>query len=95
MEKNKLRKEMFKAIEAWQSSGLSQKDFLAQIGVKQSKFQYWLKQYREQQLDTFIEIPTGYSQAIIIRYPDGMEVSLPLHTPLRFIKELVNFYSGV
>lgn len=95
MGKNKLREEMFKAIEAWQSSGLSQKDYLAQIEVKQSKFQYWLKQYRKQQLDTFIELPTAYSQPVIIRYPHGLEVSLPLHTPLRFIKELVNFYSGV
>ncbi len=93
MDRKELREEMFKAIEAWQSSGLSQKDYSAQIGIKQSKFQYWLKQYREQQdfQDSFVEIPAAYSQPIIIRYPDGVEISLPLQTPLRFIKELISY----
>ncbi len=92
MAKNELREEMFRVIEAWQASGLSQKEFLAQINVKQSKFQYWLKRYREQEIypDSFVEIPAAFTQPIIIRYPDGVQVSLPLQTPLRFIKELIN-----
>jgi aryl carrier-like protein len=93
MVKRELREKMFALIEAWQTSGLSQKDYLVQVGIKQAKFQYWLKQYREQHstLDSFVEIQPSYSNPIIIRFPDGLEISLPEQTSVRIIKELINY----
>jgi hypothetical protein len=95
MVKRELREKMFALIEAWQTSGLSQKDYLLQVGIKQAKFQYWLKQYREQSqsspLGSFVEIQPSYSNPIIIRFPDGLEISLPAQTSVRTIKELINY----
>jgi hypothetical protein len=40
--------QMFPLIRAWESSGLSQKEFCAERGIKVHLFYYWLKRYREQ-----------------------------------------------
>ena len=92
MEKIELRKEMFAMVEAWQESGLTQKSYAVQAGIKYSKFHYWLKQYREStsQDAAFVELQTGYAHPIVIRYPDGVEISLPVQIPLPFIKALIN-----
>ena len=43
------REKMFSLISAWQRSGLSQRAYCEQHGVRYSLFHYWYKQYRQQQ----------------------------------------------
>ena len=40
--------EMFPLIQAWERSGLSQKEFYNHHGIKPHVFWYWLRRYREE-----------------------------------------------
>ena len=43
------REQMFKIVEAWQQSGLSQKFFCEQNGIRYHVFHYWYKCFRDLQ----------------------------------------------
>ena len=43
------REQMFKIVEAWQQSGLSQKSFCEQNGIRDHVFHYWYKCFRDLQ----------------------------------------------
>ena len=46
-----VREQMFKLIEQWQQSGLTQNVFCQQQSIKYHVFHYWYKRYREQHAD--------------------------------------------
>ena len=46
-----VREQMFKLIEQWQQSRLTQNAFCAQQSIKYHVFHYWYKRYREQHAD--------------------------------------------
>ncbi len=82
MNKEKKRQKMFTLVEQWQQSGMSQIAFAQSNKIKLFTLRYWINKIRQQQEESsaFIQLnePTGTS--IILRYPNGVELLLPIHT---------------
>ncbi len=96
MKKEEKRRHMLMLVEQWQQSGLSQQAFAREHHLNVFTLRYWInKKHRQQngqseysgfvQLGNLIE-----SGKIILRYPNGIELHLPLHAPVSLIKNLVN-----
>jgi len=96
MKKEEKRRHMLMLVEQWQQSGLSQQAFAREHHLNVFTLRYWInKKPRQQngqseysgfvQLGNLIE-----SGKIILRYPNGIELHLPLHAPVSLIKNLVN-----
>jgi transposase-like protein len=76
---------MLKLMSKYVDSGLTQKAFCARHGFSFNTFQYWWKKYKEQSdqkpdpVFTELEVsPRPGGQEIIIRYPSGTEVRIPV-----------------
>lgn len=82
---------MFELIEQWKRSGETIKDFVAYQGIALSKFQYWHKKYREQKESTvgFIQMRSQGLTDLRLRYPNGVELLLPVGVPSAMIAELI------
>jgi hypothetical protein len=93
---SKLKQEqMFELVQLWQQSGESAKSFVAHQGIALSKFLYWRKKFRDQQQPgsgSFIQLHTGMSADLRLRYPNGVELMLPVNTPAGMIRELISLY---
>lgn len=92
------QQKMYAHIEAWQHSGLTQKDYCLRHDIKAHVFRYWLAKYRkdEQAEEGFVPVVPGSSAATLgagihIRYSSGVEVQLPAHTPVGTIRSLIAF----
>ena len=89
---------MYAHIEDWQQSGLTQKDYCHQHDIKIHVFRYWLAKYRNdgEAEEGFVPVVTSSSAATLgvgihIRYPSGVQVQLPAHTPVGTIRSLIAF----
>lgn len=84
---------MLSLVDRWKESGMSQVDFARSHQVDLSKFRYWVcRQRKDQGGDpAFIEL-NGFSLPDInIRYPNGVELSLPAQTSVVVLRSLINF----
>ncbi len=86
------RSMMLTMVEQWQQSGLSQAEFARVQNLTLVKFRYWLRRYRQQEDNSsgFIQLNGFSSQGISIRYPNGVELSLPVQVPIATLKSLLN-----
>lgn len=95
------REQMFKMISTWQQSGLSQKSFCEQNGIRYHVFHYWYKCFRELQCpakhEGFIPIKIQRSKTtntvsaqVELVLADGKR--LLFHQPVScdFLKALIN-----
>src|SRR5665213_786413 len=73
-----VREQMFKLIEQWQQSSLTQNVFCAQQSIRYHVFHYWYKRYREQHADhpgnaaSFVKLHIGKpasASAVEIYFP--------------------------
>ncbi len=81
MNSQEKRSLMLSMVEQWEQSGMSQTAFAHSQRVTLVKLRYWIKKHRQtQQAGGFIQL-SGLSScdAISIRYPNGVELSLPAH----------------
>lgn len=88
-------------IEAWQASGLTQKEFCFQHSIAYSGFHYWFKKFREDKsvstpTSTFIPVKvttSGLTQipssAIELVMPDGRRVNFPQGVEVGFLRALL------
>ncbi len=94
-----VREQMFKLIEQWQQSGLTQNTFCQQQSIKYHVFHYWYKRYREQHADqqintaSFVKLQIAKSSSsgsVEIYYPGG--IRLVFHEPVNssYLKALVS-----
>ena len=89
------KESMYSLVHQWEESGMTQKAFAEQNNIKISKLAYWI--YRKNDLTNrkldFIEIPTNTlpsaPQEIILKYPSGVELTLPVEFPVESIKLLL------
>lgn len=91
--------EMFPLIRQWEKSGLSQKEFCAERGIKSHVFWYWLRQYRnrkqkpEKAVKDFItlEVESNLHQALMaeIIYPDGTRLIFKEGVGMKFLQGLL------
>ena len=89
MTKKEKASQMAELVRIWKEGGLSQKAFAHENGLKLAKFRYWIqKQHNpEPEGPGFIQIGGSSVQAIGLRYPNGVELSLPLHTPVSLVSK--------
>ena len=94
-----VRQQMFKFIEQWQQSNLTQKDYCEQQSIRYHVFHYWYKRYRQEHPGAdnnnspFIKLqiakPVG-AGAVEIHFPDG--IRLFFHEPVssNYLKALIS-----
>ena len=94
-----VREQMFKLIEQWQQSSLTQNAFCEQQSIKYHVFHYWYKRYREQQADSqsnvssFVKLQIAKpitDGSVEIIYPGG--IRLIFHEPVssNYLKALIS-----
>ena len=74
--------EMYGVVAGWQQSGQNQQAYCAAQGLSMAVFQYWLRHWRESQVERvegeFVEVrPQTSGQGLIVEYPNGIKVHLP------------------
>ncbi len=84
---------MLTLVEQWQQSGLSQVEFARVQNMALMKLRYWIRRWRQRENNAsgFIQLSGYPTQDISIRFPNGVELMLPAHTPVGLIKSLVNY----
>ena len=94
-----VRQQMFKLIEQWQQSKLTQKAYCVQLSIKYHVFHYWYNRYRQEQSgtvgnsSTFIKLQVAKpvaAGAIEIHFPGG--IRLFFHEPVssNYLKALIS-----
>src|SRR5450759_325990 len=94
-----VREQMFKLIEQWQQSSLTQNAFCQQQSIKYHVFHYWYKRYREQHagpqsnVASFVKLQIAKpatSGSVEIYFPGG--VRLLFHEPVssNYLKALIS-----
>ena len=99
MQNQDVQQQMFGLIRSWQGSGLSQKVFCEQHGVRYHVFHYWFKRYRDKDSGSspgnFIPIQIKSSEAdtrnagIELILADGKRVLFHQPVSAAFIKAII------
>jgi len=77
----------------WRNSGMTQEEFARVNNLSVHKLRYWLYKRRGamQGSDGFIELGVpAFGEGYLVRYPNGVELSVPAQTPVMVLKALVN-----
>jgi len=92
MNKEEKRGQMLSLVEQWQQSGMSQVAFARANNIKLFTLRYWINKSRQQQekSSAFIQLSEPAGVGIILRYPNGVELLLPVQTSASLLKGLVN-----
>ena len=74
--------EMYGVVAGWALSGQRQQASCAMQGLSMAVFQYWLRHWRESQVERgegeFVEVqPQTRGEGLIVEYPNGIKVHLP------------------
>ena len=95
-----VREQMFKLIDQWQQSSLTQNAFCQQQSIKYHVFHYWYKRYREQhaidqQINTasFVKLQIAKSSSsgsVEIYYPGGIRLVFHEAVSSSYLKALVS-----
>ncbi len=94
-----VREQMFKLIEQWQQSGLTQKAFCQEQSIRYYVFHYWYKRYREQDkaaqdnVTSFVKLQIAKpasSGSVEIYFPGGIHIIFHEPVSSSFLKALVN-----
>lgn len=87
--------EMLKLIEDYQKSGLSQKKFCREFGLKPSTFSYWIRKERlkDTSKNGFVKIDTSSvsSESLEVCYPNGVKIKVD-KKDIALVNQLVRTY---
>lgn len=80
-------------VSQWKESGLSQAKFAAQHNITLVKLRYWIRKLKPATDDdsAFIQLNGFGIQGINLRYPNGVELTLPVQTPVGVLRSLIQF----
>ena len=96
--------EMFRVVERFRDSGLTQKSFCKTEGVALSTLQYWISRYKKQNRqnqqsgsgfpELFVELKPqsskpSFSNTIVVSYPSGVKLTLHKDVDVTLLKELI------
>ncbi len=86
------RNKMSAMVDGYKKSGQSQEEYSRIHNIKKTTLSYWVRKHRDKHKDEspFIKIEYPIHQGIHIRYPNGVEMNLPLHTPVNSLKSLIS-----
>ena len=88
------RERMKAEVERWRQSGLSQKEFCNELGMKVGTFAYWVSRSKESEKKKgFIPMvpPAGSVEIIEVSYPNGVRIKVPA-LDLKTISQLIHLY---
>ncbi len=94
-----VREQMFKLIEQWQQSRLTQNTFCEQQSIRYHVFHYWYKRYREQHADqqsnvtSFVKLhiaKPSSATSVEIYFPGGIRLVFNEPVSSGFLKALVS-----
>jgi len=93
MTQTEKRASMQTLVNLWKESGLSQAKFAAQHNLALVKFRYLIQKLKPDNDDdsAFIQINGFGSQGIGLRYPNGVELLLPVQTPVGVLRSLIQY----
>lgn len=82
---------MLSLVDRWQQSGLSQAEFASKNDINAFTLRYWINKSRQKDDSgsSFIQINDPIGAPVCLRYPNGVELFLPVHTPVHLIKGLI------
>lgn len=87
------KEKMYTLVSQWKNSNQSQKEFSRQHQINLHTFRYWAVKYNNEQQnapDEFISLDQVPSSGdICVRYPNGVELYVPMHTPYTTLLKLV------
>ena len=91
--------EMYGVVAGWQQSGQNQQAYCAAQGLSMAVFQYWLRHWRESQVERvegeFVEVrPQTSVQGLIVEYPNGIKIHLPLGYSEHQLRVLLKLMEG-
>lgn len=85
------RATMRNIVASWQESGLTQVGFAKAQSLTISKFRYWIQRVRQETEGEFIQLRGFSGGSISVRFPNGVEVDMPVQTPVAYLKTLITF----
>ena len=94
-----VREQMFKLIEQWQQSSLTQNVFCAQQSIKYHVFHYWYKRFRKLHADqqggssSFVKLhiaKPASASAVEIYFPGGIRLIFNEPVSSSYLKALVS-----
>ena len=91
MTREEYREKQLALVVQWKQSGITQTKFAQENNIKILKFRYWVRQHSQQSKEksSFIEIGSFPAQEIVLRYPNGVELSLPPRVSVELLKSLI------
>ena len=100
MQNKDVQEQMFNLIRGWQQSGLSQKMYCEQNGIRYHVFHYWFKRYRDKSPGnmeaTFIPIQIHSPETVCsnpgieLIFDDGRRVLFHQSVSADFIKAIIS-----
>jgi transposase-like protein len=91
MTKQEKKAMMDSTVADWRESGMSQTDYARTHGIKKSTLRYWIaKTGTSGNQSDFIQVGLPVGQNIRIRYPQGVELILPVQTPAGMLRMLIS-----
>lgn len=86
--------QMAALIRELKESGLSQSAFAQEHNLKLTKLRYWIRKQHTSDVGEsgFIQIGGSSLQTIGLHFPNGVELTLPLQTPVSIIRSLVQAF---
>lgn len=82
---------MLSLVKQWQQSELNQKEFASSNNINIHTLKYWISKSRQKDNagSPFIQLTDPVGSPVCLRYPNGVELLLPVHTPVSLIKGLI------
>ncbi len=82
---------MYELVEQWNVSGKTQAEFAREQQIGFHTFKYWLQKFRgkDDGQGRFIPLERIALADIRVRYPNGVELLVPAHTPTTTLVGLV------
>ena len=86
------KNKMLAIVKEWQESGLNQVEYARTHDIKLVTLRYWITKQKQsaKAKPAFVQLNGIVSQGIHIRYPHGVELVLPVHTPAGYLRSLIH-----
>jgi hypothetical protein len=83
---------MISLAKRWRVSGVVQEDFARENNITVHTLRYWLYKRKDfkQETGAFLQLNgLAMGNEYLLRYPNGIEIKLPVQTPVSIIKSLI------
>lgn len=84
---------MLSLVEQWRGSGMTQKEFCMEAGIKLGTFSYWVSRSRENEKGFMPLMPekNNLTKEVELTYPNGVKIKIP-SGDLKTLAQLIRLY---